>query len=146
MKNQKGSAIIWALVTIMLCGLILMQIGDQILFYTKQTKNEIDNEQTYLTCVDCVNIFADEIIKDTELGNKLLSSLLSGNSLSFENVAAQSNCNSNLKIEMPFRNKIEISSHSTKNDSAYKLCLTLILDETESPSAWKIKNYRKESE
>ena len=144
MKNQKGSAIIWALITITLCGIILMQIGNQILFYTKQTNNEIDNEQVYLTSIDTANLFADEICNNTETGQKILNSLLSGNSLSFENIIPQSECTCNLNIDMPYKNKIKIFLQATKNNSTYKLNLELISDETTSPSSWTIKNYRKE--
>ena len=143
MKNKNGSAIMWSLITIMFCLIIVTQIGNKAIFYSKQTNNEIDSEQIYLTSIDTVNIFADEICQQTQLGNLILNYLSSGNSLTFENLTTRTDCNCNVKIEMPYKNKIKISSHANKNNFVSEVNLNILLDETVSPAVWTIKNYER---
>ncbi len=145
MKNQQGSAVMLAIMTALICGLILGQTYKQILLLTQKTNNSINSEQIFLSSVDTANIFADEIINNTQLGNKILNALSSQNSFTLENIVSQTNCINNIKIEKPYQNKIEISAQSTKNNKTYKIKLELTLNETVSPAIWTINNYRKES-
>ncbi len=143
MGSEKGSALIFVLVTFAVCIMFMIPISSAILSYTSQKYTLLDDEQAYLTAVDSANLFADEICDQTEVGEKMLSTLRSGSSLNFTNLTFENCDRCDVGIRMPYTNKIVISSSTTKNKSKFALQLNLELNETAVPNVWEVKNYVK---
>ena len=143
MKNEKGSALIFVLITFAVCIIFMIPIGNAILNYTSQKFCLLDDQQVYLTAVDSANLFADEICNQTVVGEKIINSLLAGNYLEFDNLVFENCDRCDVKIQMPYNNKIVISSSTTKNRSRYDLQLNLVLNEVDNPNIWEIKSYVK---